>query len=123
MKNLTPELIAKAKTVASADELLLLAKENGIEISEEEAKAYFAQINGNGIVADDELDLVAGGCDTTVFYHGEKVRLKIKRCKECNSSIGLYMKRSGEVYASVSCINCGSVILSGILGSDQLEKF
>ena len=123
MKNITPELIAKAKTAASAEELIAIAAENGIEISEEKAKIYFAQINENGIVADDELDLVAGGCGNTVFYHGERVRLKIKRCKECNSSIGLYMKTSGECYATVSCINCGSVILSGIIGGDQLEKF
>ena len=61
MNNLTPELIAKAKAATSAEELLELAKENGIELTEEEAKTYFAQLNANGAVADDELDAVAGG--------------------------------------------------------------
>ena len=34
MKNLTPELIAKAKAAKSAEELLALAKENSVEITE-----------------------------------------------------------------------------------------
>ena len=61
MKNFTPELIEKAKTAKSAEELLELAGANGIELTEEEAKTYFAQLNANGAVADDELDAVAGG--------------------------------------------------------------
>ena len=42
MKNLTPELIAKAKAAKSAEELLALAKANNVELTEEEAKTYFA---------------------------------------------------------------------------------
>lgn len=61
MNNLTPELVAKAKSTKSADELFNLAKENGIEITEEEAKTYFAQLNANDSISDDELDAVAGG--------------------------------------------------------------
>ena len=61
MKNLTPELIAKAKAAKSADELLALAKDNNVELTDEEAKTYFEQLNANGSVADDELDAVAGG--------------------------------------------------------------
>ena len=41
MKNLTPELIAKAKAAKSADELLALAKNNNVELTETEAKTYF----------------------------------------------------------------------------------
>ena len=66
MKNLTPELIAKAKAAKSREELLALAKENGIELTEEEAKKYFEQLNTNGAVSDDELEAVSGGgfiCD------------------------------------------------------------
>lgn len=58
---LTPELIEKAKQAKSAEELLALAKENGIELSEDEAKAYFEQLNKSGELSDDELDNVAGG--------------------------------------------------------------
>ena len=61
MKNLTPELIAKAKTVKSAEELLALAKENNVELTKTEAKTYFAQLGANGAVADDELEAVSGG--------------------------------------------------------------
>ena len=61
MKNLTPELIAKAKTVKSAEELLELAKANNVELTETEAKTYFVQLGTNGAVADDELEAVSGG--------------------------------------------------------------
>jgi predicted ribosomally synthesized peptide with nif11-like leader len=61
MNNLTPELIAKAKATKSAEELLALAKEKNVELTEEEAKTYFAQLNANDAVSDDELDAVAGG--------------------------------------------------------------
>ena len=55
MKNLTPELIAKAKVAKSAAELLELAKANSVELTEEEAKIYFEQLNATGVVSDDEL--------------------------------------------------------------------
>ena len=40
---ITPELLEKAKQAKSAEELLTLAKENDIELTEENAKAYFEQ--------------------------------------------------------------------------------
>ena len=56
------ELIAKAKQAKSPEELMALAKENGIELTEESAQAYFNQLNPKmGELADDELDNVAGG--------------------------------------------------------------
>lgn len=62
MKNLTPELIEKAKTAKTAEELLALAKEHNVEMTEESAKAYFAQLNPKtGELSDDELDNVSGG--------------------------------------------------------------
>ena len=61
MNNLTPELIAKAKAASTVDELRAIAKANGIELTEEEAKTYFAQLNANDAISDDELDAVAGG--------------------------------------------------------------
>ena len=60
MKNFTPELIGKAKTAKSAEELLALAKANNVELTAEEAKTYFEQLNATDAVADDELDVVAG---------------------------------------------------------------
>ena len=62
MKNtLTPELLAKAKQVETPEELVALAKENGVELTAESAKAYFDQLHKDGELADDELDSVAGG--------------------------------------------------------------
>ena len=59
---LTPELLEKAKLAKSAEELIALAKENGAEMTEENAKACFAQLNPKtGELADDELDNVSGG--------------------------------------------------------------
>ncbi len=56
------ELLAKAKEAKTPEELMSLAKENGIEMTEESAKAYFEQLNPKtGELSDDELDNVAGG--------------------------------------------------------------
>lgn len=62
MMNMTPELIEKARAARSAEELLALAKENDVEMTEESAAAYFAQLNPvSGELSDDELDNVSGG--------------------------------------------------------------
>lgn len=58
------ELILKAKEAKNAEELLALAKENGIEMTEESAQAYFEQLNKKGELADEELDNVSGGACT-----------------------------------------------------------
>ena len=55
------ELLEKAKEAKSTEELLLLAKENSVELTKEEADAYFAQMKKNGELSDEELDKVAGG--------------------------------------------------------------
>ena len=62
MKSLTPEMIEKAKAAKSAEELLALAKENGVEMTADEAKSYFAQLNPkSGELDDNDLDNVVGG--------------------------------------------------------------
>lgn len=55
------ELLEQAKKAKSAEELMSLAKENGMELTKEEAEAYFAQLNKSGELSDEELDNVAGG--------------------------------------------------------------
>ena len=59
MKNLTPEMIEKLKAAKSAEELVELAKANGIEMAADEAKTCFEQLNG--AIDDEALDDVAGG--------------------------------------------------------------
>ena len=56
------EIIAKAKEAKTSEELMDLAKENNIDLTEEEAKRYYAQLHPTmGELSDDELDNVAGG--------------------------------------------------------------
>lgn len=57
----THELIEKAKQAKTAEELTSLAKENGAQLTAEEANTYFAQLHQSGEISDDELDNVAGG--------------------------------------------------------------
>ena len=57
----TTEQITKAKQAKSAEELLEMAKASGIEMTEDEAKKYFAELHKEGELSDDELDAVAGG--------------------------------------------------------------
>lgn len=63
------ELILKAKQVQTAEELISLAKENGVELTEQSAKTYLEQLHKTGEISDEELGNVSGGgC-----YHGDKL--------------------------------------------------
>ena len=106
MKNLTPELIAKAKTAKSVEELLKLADGNGIELTEEEANTYFAQLNANAAVSDDELDAVAGGgsCpgdDDEEDDESDSGEIKPKICKNCGR----------PVYSGIYCKYCAHIVI------------
>ena len=57
---LTQEMMEKARAAKTAEDLLLLAKENGIEMTADEAQTYFEQINANKL-DDDLLEGVSGG--------------------------------------------------------------
>lgn len=58
----TKEMIEKAKTAESAEALQALAKENGIEMSAEEAEVCFTELHPqSGELSDEELENVSGG--------------------------------------------------------------
>ena len=59
--NISKELLEKAKTAKSAEELLEMAKAENIELTEEQAAKAFAELNKTGELSDEELDNVAGG--------------------------------------------------------------
>ncbi len=61
MAEFNNELLEKARAAKSPEEIIALAKENDVLLSEEEANAYFEQMNKTGELSDDELDSVAGG--------------------------------------------------------------
>lgn len=60
-QKITQELIEKAKAMGRPEEIMKLAKEAGVELTIEEAQAYFSQLHNTGELPDDELDNVAGG--------------------------------------------------------------
>lgn len=55
------EIWQKAKTAASAEELLALAKTEGIEMTKEQAEEAFLKLHTSAELADEELDNVSGG--------------------------------------------------------------
>ena len=100
MNNLTPEMIEKAKAARSAEELLALAKDNGVEMTADEAAAYFAQLNPkSGELDDDDLDAVAGGC-------GGNNEPDMYACPYCGAANPLDMAM--DQYAVINfCSGCG----------------
>ncbi len=85
-------LILKAKQAKTPEELIALAKENGEEMTEESARAYFEQLHKTGEVAEDELGNVSGG--------------------SCYNSDGREIVTVGHCCTGFMCKKCGS---SGIL--------
>ena len=74
---LTREMMEKAKTAKSMQELLEMATAENIELSAEEAEKAFAELHKTGELSDDELDNVSAGCyesgDTPKFSVGQHV--------------------------------------------------
>ncbi len=61
----TEEQLAKIKAAKTAEELIALAKAEGIEATEEQIRAQFDAMHKEGELADDELNNVSGaGCDS-----------------------------------------------------------
>ena len=95
------ELIIKAKAAKSVEDLLELAKASNVELSDEQAKEYFAKLNPTkGELSDDELDDVSGGgC-------GES---KTKYCPNCNSELRMMSEGTGNFSMKFYylCDSCG----------------
>ena len=81
--NVSKELLKKAKTAKTAEELLELAKAENIELSAEQAAKAFAEMNKTGELSDEELDNVSGGCgrdyepsgETPKFHVGDRLAM------------------------------------------------
>lgn len=115
MMNFSPELIARAKEVKSAEELIALAKDNNVELTEEQAKTYFEQLNATGAISDDELDAVAGGgCGDTEeerrLYPDNAVveTTDGSACSKCESKRGYITYRLGTGHYAFRCVKCVS---------------
>ena len=73
------ELLEKAKTAKSAEELLAMSKAEGFELPEGEAKTVFSKLNKTGELSDEELNNVSGGCgsgDEPLFTVGQWVYVR-----------------------------------------------
>lgn len=88
---LNEEMIAKAREAKSVEELLALAKESEIELTTEQAKEFFAQLNPpKGELSDDELEAVVGGVSdgtepfnpNDIRYY-DFVRIENYTCRSC----------------------------------------
>ncbi len=86
LKGLTEEQIAKVKSCKNHDELLSLAKEEGIELTSEQLEA----VNG-------------GACSNT------------DNCPPCPScgSTNVKLRQSGEVLKKYKCNDCGKEFQTG----------
>ena len=77
--NISKELLEKAKTAKSAEELLAMSKAEGFELPEGEAKTVFSKLNKTGELSDEELNNVSGGCgsgDEPLFTVGQWVYVR-----------------------------------------------
>ena len=73
------ELIEKAKTAKSPEELLAMSKSEGFELPEGVAKTVFSKLNKTGELSDEELNNVSGGCgsgDEPLFTVGQWVYVR-----------------------------------------------
>ena len=85
LQGLTEEQIAKVKACKNQEEVLALAKEEGIELS------------------DEQLEAVNGGCGTTTPG-------RAKSCPNCNSKdivVNKFKKANGDIYWFNRCKSCG----------------
>ena len=109
------ELITKAKQAKTPEELMALAKENNMEMTEECAKEYFEKLHPqSGELSDDELDNVAGGgclgSDPYDICMADGYCLSDYVCERCgtrgiDSSTGV-LRCSGCFANDPRCRNC-----------------
>ena len=64
---ITKELLAKAMQCRTAEELMALAKSEGLEVTKEEAEAYLAEIDDFEL-EEEALEKVAGGYNICENY-------------------------------------------------------
>ena len=112
----TNEQLIKARSAKSADELLAMAKESGISMTEEQAAKYFAELNKQGELSDDELTSVAGGGkdDPEVT----KTECYLFTCPFCGASVSVNItfyddkSKRQDIYSCSCGAEIGNVYIS-----------
>ena len=107
---LTNEQLKKVKEANSFEELVALAKAEGIEMTEEEIKNQLNLTSKEGEISDDELDNVSGGCG----HSGPtKVNVQNYKCPKCGGqlvSVRFCYCSYDDGYGYFDlydCVNCG----------------
>ncbi len=106
---MTNELITKAKECKSAEELLALAKENNVEMTEKQAAEFYAKLHNEGELSDNELDGAAGGgcySEEESILPGDKITFKDGYTCSCGSNIFIWEGISVSL-SIVYCADCG----------------
>ena len=102
--NLTKEQLEKARQAKSAEGLLALAKENGIELAEEEVKKYFDALNKQGELADEELNNVSGGgCGGSNVPSKVNVNSQNPTCPSCGAMLAFDTNKTGQGLVTTYC--------------------
>lgn len=85
--NFSNELMEKAKNASSAEELIEMAKELGVELSNADAESFFRFLKSGGPLSDEELESVTGGKGSSdpegsadgksyqLYYKGQALRM------------------------------------------------
>lgn len=112
--NITQEFLDKADAANSVEELISFAKENEIDISEEEAKMLFDKIHAeSGELSDDELEDVSGGLRS----RGKLIVTAFKKigtcwkCKKCGGGINNKLdthRCPNDNLTTPNCLNCAN---------------
>ena len=123
--NISKELLEKAKTAKTAEELLELAKAENIELTAEQAKEYFATIHASGELSDEELDNVSGGCGRDYEPSGETPKFHVgDRLAMVHPVIGRSIAVRVTYVSSVkSCMNGVNVFTYNTEGVYHKESF
>lgn len=115
----TKEQLTKAKQAKSVEELLTLAKENGMELTEEEAAKHFAEWHKEGELSDDELNNVSGGCGGSNVPSKVNVDSANPLCPSCGERLYFVTDQTGDgmvraylsdddgTYDLFACSGCG----------------
>lgn len=125
---ISKELLEKAKTAKSAEELLALAKNEGNELTAEQAEKVFEELHKAGELSDEELDNVTGGCGgrTPKFSVNDRVSHKGNGGKEVYGTVVrvgeekyyyvYYVVDDGET--AENAYDASELTLVGVVGGD-----
>ena len=112
MENFNAEMIEKAKAAKSAEELIALAKESGVEMTADEAATCFAQLNPkSGELNDDDLDAVAGGaCARTEQARDAQDAVSSMPCPRCGAIGDWAVLHKLKDCTDFYCANCKVIV-------------